>query len=122
MPVKLFSLSGVPDDEAEEVRALLIANEIDCHETEAGNWGISSPAIWLRDETHLAEARALIAAYQHERHAQAREAYVQLCRDGKQRTLTEVIREHPLRFLAYTAVIVAVVYFSIQPFLDMGKP
>lgn len=121
MAIKIFSLNGVPDDEAEDVRALLVANEIDCHETAAGNWGISAAAIWLRDEARLDEALALIDAYQRERHALASAEYAALCDEGKQRTLPDVFREHPLRFLVYMAVIAAVVYFSIQPFLEIGK-
>ena len=62
MPVKLFPLNGVPDDEAEDVRALLKAGDVAFHETSAGNWGISSAAIWLSDDSRLEEARALLAA------------------------------------------------------------
>lgn len=35
----LFRLSGVPDDEADDVRMLLTDNAIDFYETSAGNWG-----------------------------------------------------------------------------------
>lgn len=121
MAIKLFSLNSVPDDEAEDVRALLKSSEIEFHETSAGNWGISSAAIWLSDDSRLEEARALIANYQNERQARARAEYEQLCREGRQRTLAHVIQEHPLRFLAYMAVVAAILYFSIKPFLDIGK-
>lgn len=121
MAVKLFALNGVPDDEAEEVRALLKSSGVEFHETSAGNWGISSAAIWLKDDSRLEEARALIANYQGERQARARAEYEQLCREGRQRTVWHVIQEHPLRFFAYMAVIAAVLYFSINPFLDIGK-
>lgn len=120
MAVKLFSLNGVPDDEAEEVRALLNANSVEFHETSAGNWGISSAAIWLPDDVRLEEAQALIADYQRARQVRARAEYEQLCREGKQRTLADVILEHPLRFFVYLAVIAAILYFSIKPFLDIG--
>lgn len=121
MAVKLFSLNGVPDDEAEEVRALLKANSLEFSETSAGNWGISSAAIWLPDDARLEEARELIAHYQIERQTRARAEYEQQCREGRQRTLADVILEHPLRFFAYMAVIAAILYFSIKPFLDIGK-
>ncbi|PWB58661.1 MAG: hypothetical protein C3F18_02165 [Nitrosomonadales bacterium] len=121
MPVKLFTLNGVPDDEAEDVRALLKASSVEFHETSAGNWGISSAAIWLNDNSRLEEARALIANYQNERQARARAEYEQLRREGRQRTLAHAIRQHPLRFFAYLAVIAAILYFSIKPFLDIGK-
>lgn len=121
MPVKLFSLGNVPDDEAEDVRALLRAEEIDFYETAPGNWGVSAPAIWLNDESQFARARALIDEYQHERTLRVREEYAQQQREGRNRTLIDVIRENPLRFFAYVAVIAAIVYFSTQPFLDIGK-
>lgn len=121
MPVKLFTLNGVPDDEAEDVRALLKSSEIEFHETSAGNWGISSAAIWLQDDTRLEEARTLIADYQKARQARVRAEYEQSCREGKQRTLAHIIQEHPLRFFAYVAMIAAIAYFSIKPFLDIGK-
>lgn len=121
MPVKLFPLSNVPDDEAEDVRALLKAGGIDFYETAAGNWGISSPALWLNDNSQFAQARALIDEYQRERMLRVREEYAQQRREGRQRTLIDVIRENPLRFFTYVAVIVAILYFSTQPFLDIGK-
>ena len=67
MTVLLFALRGVPDDEADEVRELLTEQEIDYYETSAGNWGISMPALWLRDRGQLQEARELLANYQRQR-------------------------------------------------------
>jgi hypothetical protein len=121
MAIKLFPLNGVPEDEAEDVRALLKSSSVEFSETLAGNWGLSSAAIWLPDDSRLEEARALIADYQRERQARARAEYEQLCREGKQRTLVDVIQAHPLRFFAYMAVIAIILYFSINPFLDLGK-
>lgn len=121
MPVKLFSLHNVPDDEAEEVRELLRSHEIEFHETPAGNWGISVPYIWLHDESELEKVKALIGDYQQERLIRARKEYAQLVQTGKRRTIGDVIRENPLRFVAYLGAIVAVLYFSIRPFLDIGK-
>lgn len=121
MPAKLFPLNGVPDDEAEDVRALLKAGEIDFYETPAGNWGISAPALWLNDESQFAQARALIDGYQRERLLRVQEEYARQQREGSNRTIIDVIRENPLRFFVYLAVIVAIVYFSTKPFLDIGK-
>lgn len=121
MPTKLFALNGVPDDEVEDVRALLTAGEIDFYETPAGNWGISSPAIWLNDESQLEQARSLIDVYQRERLVRVRDEYAQLQRAGRQRTIIDVIKENPLRFIVYLAAIIAIVYFSTTPFMDIGK-
>jgi len=121
LPVKLFSLSNVPDDEAEDVRAMLKASGIDFYETPAGNWGISAPAIWLNDERQFAQARALIDVYQGERLLRVREEYAQQQKEGRNRTIIDMVRENPLRFFGYVAVIVAILYFSTKPFLDIGK-
>ena len=121
MPAKLFSLNGVPDDEAEDVRALLAASEMDFYETPAGNWGISASAIWLSDESQLEAARALIAEYQDERLVSARETYATLKKAGQDRTLADVVRDNPLRVLVYLAAIAVIIYFSTSPFLGIGK-
>ncbi len=121
MPAKLFSLHNVPDDEAEEVRELLRSNEIDFHETPAGNWGISVAYIWLHDESELEKAKALIDNYQKERLIRAREEYAQLVQAGRRRTIGDVIRENPLRFVVYLAAIAVVLYFSTKPFINIGQ-
>lgn len=121
MPVKLFSLHNVPDDEAEEVRELLRGNEIDFYETPAGNWGISVPSIWLHDENQLEKAKALIDDYQKERLSRVREEYAQVGWTGRHRTMGDMIRENPLRFVVYLAAIAALLYLSTKPFMDIGK-
>jgi hypothetical protein len=121
MAVKLFAMNGVPDDEAEEIRELLASNGVDFYETSAGNWGISVAAIWLRDESQHQQARSLIEEYQRERLTRVREEYAHMRREGKHRTVIDVIRENPVRFIVYLAVIAAVAYLSTKPFMDIGK-
>ncbi len=121
MSVLLFKLRGVPDDEAEEVRELLADNDIDYYETPAGKWGISMPAIWLKDKDQLQRAKLLIDKYQGERLIRARDEYERLNREGKNKTIIEAIKEDPIRFVVYFAVIVIVVYLSTKPFIDFGK-
>ncbi|MBU1689938.1 MAG: hypothetical protein KJ958_02135 [Gammaproteobacteria bacterium] len=121
MSIKLFSLHNVPDDEAEEIRELLRSNELDFYETPAGNWGVSLPYLWLHDENQLEKAKVLIDHYQQERLIRVREEYAQLEQTGRHRTLGDVIRENPQRFVVYLVVIATVLYLSIMPFLDIGK-
>ena len=120
MAVQLFRLRGVPDDEAEDIRELLACNEIDFYETPAGNWGISMPALWLNDETQLAKAQRLIERYEDGRAARLREEYDRLKEEGKNKTIIDAIKEHPIRFVVYLAIIAAVIYFSTKPFLAIG--
>lgn len=115
----LFSLRGVPDDEAEAVRELLSVNDIEFYETPAGKWGISAPAVWLQNDEALDQAKSLIDEYQKQRFASEREKYEQLRREGKHRTLVNVIREDPMKVLVYLAIIAGILYFSVKPFLLM---
>ncbi|HEB86630.1 MAG TPA: hypothetical protein ENI68_06405 [Gammaproteobacteria bacterium] len=120
MAVLLFKLNTVPDDEAHDIRLLLTDNNIDYYETSAGNWGISLAGIWLRDHNQLVQARSLIDHYERTRYRQARAEYDLLRAEGRQRTLAGILKENPLRFLAYLAAISLILYFSIKPFLALG--
>ena len=55
----LLNLRHVPEDEADEVRALLERNAIAWYETEPNRWGISAGAIWVREDDQFERARAL---------------------------------------------------------------
>ena len=119
MPLQLFNLRGVPDDEAEDIRQLLDEHGIEFYETSAGNWGVSLPAIWLSDESEqLDEAKRLIDGYQIERATRARAAYRQLNSEGAQRTMFSIIRERPLQFVVYLMVIVLILFISLTPMLS----
>lgn len=117
----LFRLNNVPEDEAEEVRALLTENGIDFYETHAGNWGVSTAAIWLRDESRLAEAKSLLETYQAKRSIRIREEYRQSKAEGLHRGVLDEFKEHPIRLIVYLAVILAVLYLSTMPFFNWGK-
>ena len=121
MAILLFPLRHVPDDEAEEVRALLRSHGIDFYETPASAFGVSAGAIWLRDDTQLGLARELLDAYQAQRYATQRQHHEDLNRQGQRRTIAHIFRESPLRFVVYLAVIAAVLYFSLKPFFALGK-
>lgn len=113
MAAQLFNLRGVPDDEADEIRALLQEHAIDYYETPAGNWGISMPSIWINDEGQRERALALIDEYQQRRQRTSRE-------ERPQRSVIAMISEHPVRYVAYLLLIALVLYLSISPFLKIG--
>lgn len=79
------------------------------------------PAIWLKDESKLKRAKLLIDEYQGERLIRARDEYGRLNREGKNKTIIDVIKEDPIRFVVYLAIIVVVIYLSTKPFMDFGK-
>lgn len=120
MPVQLFKLRGVPDDEAEDIRELLSSNKIDFYETPAGNWGISMPAVWLNDDAQLAIAQRLIEQYEEERAARMREEYDRREDQRENKTMIDGLIEHPVRFVIYLAIIAAVIYLSTKPFFAIG--
>ncbi len=119
MSFLLFNLRNVPEDEAQDVRDLLVENEINFYETSAGILGFSMPGIWLKDESQLARARALIDAYQAQRQASAREDYQQRVNSGQPRTIIEIFKEAPRRFIGYLLTIALIIYFSVVLFLNL---
>ena len=92
MAILLFSLRHVPDDEAEDVRALLSSHGIDFYETPSSAFGISAGAIWLRDEAQLQVARQLIDGYQAQRYATQRQLHEEFSRQGQRRTVWHIRR------------------------------
>ncbi len=116
----LFSLRGVPEDEAWDIRDLLDTHEIDYYETSAGNWGVSMPALWLRDQQQLQQAQQLIAAYQQQRGETQRALYQQLKSSGEHKTLLRSFKQNPLQFLMYLGLIYMVLYFSIKFILEIN--
>ena len=119
MSILLFKLSSVPEDEAQDIRDLLIEHEIDFYETSAGILGFSMPAIWLKDETQLAQAKALIDDYQNQRQSRAQEDYLNLQAAGQSRTIMDMFKEAPARFIAYLFTIVIVIYFAVILFINL---
>ena len=121
MAIRLMSMRGVPDDELEEICALLDQHNISHYETAPGNWLISAGAIWLTDQDQLPQARTLLYTYQHRRGQQSREEYINRRQKGEQESVFDRIIENPVRFIAYLAIIVFILYISVKPFLDFGQ-
>ena len=120
MAIRIFNLRGVPDDEADEIRALLSEQEIDFYETPAGSWGMSMPSLWLKDESQSVQARQLLEDYQRQRQQQVQADYERLKQQGGQRRVFDMIREEPIRYLLYLIIIAVVIYFSVSPFIRLG--
>lgn len=120
MPILLFRLNRVPEDEADDVRELLSKHHIDYYETHAGRWGISVAGIWLKDDTQLETAQRLIDEYQRERTARARELHEARRRAGEHETLADRIRYRPFVSLLYLLAILAILYFTLVPFFRWG--
>jgi len=97
MSILLLNLRHVPDDESDDVRALLDAHRIAWYETPPNRWGISAGAIWLADEIDAGRAMRLMAEYQGDRQARVRAEYAAARRDGRAPTGWSILRDDPLR-------------------------
>ena len=93
----LLNLRNVPDDEADDVRAMLDSHSIDFYETRPSRWGISHGGIWLSDAGDHPRARALMDEYQASRSERARAEREQQLRDGSAETFTDTVRRDPMR-------------------------
>ena len=120
MQTLLLNLRHVPDDEADEVRALLDANAIAFYETAPNRWGISAGAIWVRDEADAARAKGLLADYQQRRRERGRAEWEEAKRDGRAPTWASQFREAPLRVIVILAAIAGVIALSLWPLLLGG--
>lgn len=120
MAILFFNLRGVPGDEAEDVRALLDANDIAFYETSAGFWGMSLPAIWLYHQEDLPLARNLFDDYQQQRASQQHSLYLERRQQGLEPGFWAHNLKHPFRFLGLCAVTGLVGYVSIRWLVELG--
>ena len=117
MPYQLLNLRNVPEDEAEEVRALLDAQAIPYYETPPGPWGVSMGAIWIKEATHAQRAQQLLDEYSHERQQRMRAAWITARKQGQADTWAQQLRRYPLRTVALTLLAGLLIYATIKPFL-----
>lgn len=120
MSVLFFNLRGVPADEADEVRELLSAYDIDFYETSAGLLGISLPAIWLYHQDDLPTAQQLFDDYQQKRATQQRNLYQQRKKQGLEPGFWSHNLNHPVRFISYCTISALIIYLSIHWLLELG--
>jgi len=113
----LLNLRDVPDDEADDVRRFLDSGGIGYYETRPSWWGISAGGIWIRDDGDVAEAKRLMAKYQRERQARAREERAEAERNGTAETFADVLRSQPLRVALTVITIVLLLGLMAVPAL-----
>ncbi len=117
MSVMLFKLRGVEDDEADDIRALLEAHDIDFYETSNGRWGLGFAAIWLHDDALLEQGKTLIQTYQVQRYEDAQATYAELCAKGEQPTVWKKIKQNPVQISLVLLAILIVAIFVLSPFV-----
>lgn len=93
----LLNLRHVPEDEADDVRAMLDAGGIAYYETAPSLWGISAGGIFVTEDASIDHAKRLMAAYQEGRRARARAEHAAAVRDGTADTFWTVLQAEPGR-------------------------
>lgn len=116
----IFILRGVPEEEAEEIRSLLLDNHLDYYETSSGNWGISMPALWIKNEADFPRAESLLNQFHQERERQQKEKYIALKKAGQNKTIVDEFVQRPIRFIFYVGMIIFFLYVSIKLVLEFG--
>lgn len=116
MAKNLYPLRNVPQDEADEMRALLNEHHIDFHETSAGFIGIGTAAIWVNDESQYDAAKALIAQYQTERFDRARRDYQQQLSSGNHNRFVDLFKQNPGKVITYILFAFCLIYLMARPF------
>jgi len=111
-----MNLRHVPEDEADEVRALLDARGIAHYETQAGRWRISLAGIWVED-ADFAAARSALDVYQAERAARVRAEREDARARGEEPGLIENLRANPRGALLALIVIALMLTLTLWPWL-----
>lgn len=102
----LLNLRHVPEDEADDVRAMLDAGGIAYYETTPSLWGISAGGIFVTEDAAIDRARRLMAEYQAGRRARARAEHAAAVEDGTADTFWTVLQAEPGR-VALTLLAIA---------------
>ncbi|MBS0381789.1 MAG: hypothetical protein JSR56_05100 [Proteobacteria bacterium] len=112
----LLNLRNVPDDEADDVRALLDAKLIAFYETPPSFWGISVGGIWVTEDADFTVAKRAFDDYERQRSARVRAEYAEAKRAGTAETILGMLRDDPLRVVMTVLGILIVLGLVTVPF------
>ncbi len=113
----LMNLRNVPDDEADDVRAMLDAEQIAYYETRPSIWGVSAGGIWVTEDAAFADARRAMDDYQQQRSTRARAEYAAAKRAGTAETFVTMLRADPARVVMSLLGILVVLALMVLPFI-----
>ncbi len=117
----LMNLRDVPDDEADEVRAMLDVQRIAFYETRPSMWGVSAGGIWVTEDAAFADARRAMDDYQQQRAARARAEYAAARRAGTAATFITLLRADPVRVvMSVLGILFALTLVTVPFFLLRG--
>lgn len=119
MPHHLMNLRHVPDDEADDIRALFEEHQVAFYETPPSRWGISMGGFWVHDDQEAERAKALLEQYQSQRRQQQRAVYEEDLASGRTGGIWWRIRQKPVTTLAACLAIAVILFFSLAPFVSL---
>ena len=113
MPVLIFRLNGVSDEEAQDVLELFTNNALDSYEPSAGRWGVSVAGLWLVHENDNTRARELIDAYQLE----PQRYFEELKIEAPPETFSDRFKQSPVNVIFYSLLTATILFLSLSPFI-----
>jgi hypothetical protein len=113
----LMNLRNVPDDEADDVRAMLDAQRIAFYETRPSMWGVSAGGIWVTEDEAFADARRAMDTYQQQRSARARAEYTAAKQAGTADTFMTMLRAEPARVVLSILAMLLALGLVALPFI-----
>jgi hypothetical protein len=117
MATLLLNLRDVPDDEADEVRALLDAHAIEWYETKPSLWGVSGGGLWTARDDQAERAQAQLAAYHAQRAERAQAQRAEDLRAGRVESSWHGWRRRPLQALVAAVGILLMLAVTLLPFV-----
>jgi len=117
----LLNLRNVPDDEADEIRDLLVQHAIDVYETKPSLWGVSAGGIWLADAAQLDQARQLLGQYQQQRAQAARAEREAAVREGRAPSTWSNLRDNPRQAVVAVVGIALMLAIVTLPYLLFSR-
>lgn len=117
----LLNLRNVPDDEVDEVLALLTEHHIEHYITPAGPFGISGGGIWLRDIEDCDRAKVLFDGYQEQRALRAAEEKAKAKARGEQESVWSLWRRRPghVALMLILSAMILMIFFA--PMLQIAQ-
>ena len=117
----LLNLRNVPEDEADDVRALLDTQRIAFYETRPSMWGVSAGGIWVTEDADFVAAKRVFDDYEQQRATRARAEYAAAKRAGTADTFITMFRADPVRVvMSVLGILLALALVTIPYFLLRG--
>ncbi|MGY6587949.1 MAG: DUF6164 family protein [Wenzhouxiangella sp.] len=121
MPKLLLNLRDVPEDEIEEVLALMEAHRFSVYRTPRGIFGVTPGGIWLREAEDYPDAKRVMDGYQEERARKAQAAYARAVEEGRADTWWSLVRRHPVKTLVHLGLAIFILMVFFAPMIQLGR-